>query len=147
LKQIGLFEEELERLDDAVGSGLGPRQIFKIRFEPKETYGPNIERALHSALHTFEEAEKRWRTLIECGASDADLMAAIAREFGSSGGSTRHGGYKHKGGKNPEFSWPHYSGRSNLTLLKGKRLLTMVRSILGIGPSRTAIYPLYSHSL
>jgi ParB/RepB/Spo0J family partition protein len=90
-----------------------------------------IEKALHSSLHHIQGATARWRPLQESGATDAELIVAIANEFGLGGGSTAHGGYEHKGGKNPQFSWPTYNGAPKRTL-KGKALLAKVRELLDI---------------
>lgn len=79
---------------------------------------PTIDDALRSALHTFADAANRWQSLIEKGATDDELMAAIGREFGT------------KGNKRPEFSWNSQFG---VKTLRGKRLLAKVREVMAIG--------------
>src|SRR5262249_54288007 len=71
--------------------------------------------------------------LAENGATDAELTAAISREFGVGGGSSLYGSHRHKGGKNPQFQWPGYADLSKAKTLKGKRLLAKVREGMGIG--------------
>lgn len=99
---------------------------------------PTINQALHAALHHVESAAERWRPLQEKGATDDELKAMIGREFGIAGGSTDYEGYRYKGGKSPEFSWPGYADQSNARTLKGKGLLAKVREVMGIGaPGQT----------
>jgi hypothetical protein len=87
-------------------------------------------KALHHALHHIEDAAERWKSLQENGATDNELMVAVAREFAVSGGSTRHGGWNVRGGKNPHFAWETEFG---VKTLRGKRLLAKVREVMEIG--------------
>ncbi len=108
----------------------------EIKDDPEEVDlpqpdGPTIEEALQHALHHIEGAEQRWEPLQKNGATDAELTEAIGREFGE-GGSLAHGGWRTKGGKNPEFSWPGIVKKPDSATLKGKRLLTQVREALEI---------------
>ena len=102
---------------------------------------PTIENALRSALHSHENANKRWRLLIERGATDEELTEAIAGEWGLGGGASEEGGYRYKGGKHPEFAWPSYVDQSKATRLKGKALLTKVREVMGIAGPRVISAP------
>jgi hypothetical protein len=90
-------------------------------------------RALHLALHGFEDANERWQALRERGASDQQLQHAIACEFGLGGGGL---GYEFKSGKNPRIRLA--TGQT----LKGKALLRAARGLLriphfGVSTSRT----------
>jgi len=100
--------------------------------QPQE---PTLERALHRALHSFEDAAKRWKPLQENGATDDELKEALGREFGD-GGSSCFGGHRQKGGKNPQFTWLAGGDESKQQTLKGKRLLAKVREVLEIGAPR-----------
>jgi hypothetical protein len=115
----------------------GPKTVLKVNYSAEypddEIEALAIEQALHSALHCVQGAAERWRPLQENGATDAELTAAIGKEFGLGGGSSQHGGYRYKGGKSPQFSWPGYADLSRAQTLKGKRLLAKVREIMEIG--------------
>jgi (2Fe-2S) ferredoxin len=90
------------------------------------------QRALHASLHTYSGADERWAKLIETGATDAELKAAIGREFGMDGGgcAADSGFCRHKGGANPSFC---YEDGKWVKWVKGTQLLTMVRDVLKIG--------------
>lgn len=109
-----------------------------VESDQAEDIGAMINAALSAALHSHEGAAERWQPLIENGATDAELMAAISLEFGGRngwGGSSVFGGHERKGGKSPEFIWlGHGAGYEyGERKFKGKRLLAIVREVMGIG--------------
>jgi ParB/RepB/Spo0J family partition protein len=119
-------EDEENGFHPGFPPGFDPKRAEKGLGQEDE---PSFEKALHGALHHVQDAAERWSLWQENGATDKELTAAIAREFGLGGGSTQHGSYRYKGGKSPEFTWPD-NGRVRLN---GKRLLAKVREVLEIG--------------
>ena len=99
--------------------------------------GQAIVYELHRALHSVEGAAGRWQKLQDSGpVYDADLLEAIGREFGSSGGASGDRaagspGYRVEGGKRPRF-WLGQGGRLASSDLAGKDLLSKAREVLGI---------------
>ena len=94
-------------------------------YEPEKLAG-----ALRAALHGFAGAEARWAKLKENGATDAQLKAAIATEFGNGGGGSNPVSYYHEGGKQPKF-WLGDS-REGKPTLAGKALVAKVREVMGV---------------
>jgi N12 class adenine-specific DNA methylase len=88
--------------------------------------------SLHHALHHVANAAERWAELQEAGATDEQLRAAIAREFGIDAGFSGPGepGWRSKGGTNPRFWLGSGDGKPTL---KGTELLRAVRRLLHIG--------------
>jgi len=87
-------------------------------------------KALTAALTSTQGAAERWARLQESGATDAQLKAAIATEFGNGGGGSNPASYYHEGGKQPKF-WLGDS-REGKPTLAGKALLAKVREVMGV---------------
>jgi hypothetical protein len=107
------------------------KQHYSTPFNFDDT---STEAKLWAALHCTEGAEERLGLLI-AESTDADVKAAISREFGLGGGSSSHGGHSHKGGNNPILL-----DRGGKPLLKGKDLIEATRRLLGIDdPAKNAV--------
>lgn len=106
--------------------------------EPAEGGNPDesadtMDAGLRRALHSFQDADKRWAKLREAGATDAEIKKQISFEFnisGSSGGP----GWKfvsYRGGENPAFWYDSMSPAGKPTL-SGKPLIDAVRRVMAI---------------
>lgn len=92
------------------------------------------EKQLHCALHHVADADKRWSKLRRTGASNPELRAAIAYEFGEAGASTgSHGRVAFMGGQNPVVFFNSSNwGRDKKPSLEGVALVAAVRDLLKI---------------
>jgi ParB/RepB/Spo0J family partition protein len=105
-------------------------RIARLPEEPKT----QKEKQLHRALHHIGDAEHRWQKLRRKGATNAELRAAIAYEFGEGGASSGdHGMVAYMGGQNPVvfFNSSTWS-RSKKPSLQGAALVAAVRDLLKI---------------
>ena len=87
---------------------------------------------LFSALHSVENAKRRWDRRRRSGLTDQGLREAIAEEFGIQGGQSGPGraSISYSGGSNPRF-WYDVTYNKPPTL-HGRRLLDAVREIMDI---------------
>ena len=103
------------------------------------------EYALWRALHAKHGAASRWDTWRQTGLSDADLLEAIAAEFGHSGGGAGPGEifYSYCGGRRPAVWIGSLSPKGRPTL-RGRSLTKRAREILDIPypnrPSQTRLF-------
>lgn len=122
-----------EGLDEATTPTKAERVAEVARGEPASHAVQIEDRALHAALHTFENAEKRWGVRRKTGLSDAELLLAIGEEFGTQGG---HYGqdfeFDVKGGTNPKYWFGRKNTVTDKPTLQGKTLIAEVRRVLGI---------------
>ena len=91
------------------------------------------EYALWSALHSKQGAVARWDTWRETGLTDADLLEAIAAEFGHSGGSAgpHEIAFSFRGGRRPAV-WLGSLSLKGRPTLRGRTLAKRAREILDI---------------
>jgi hypothetical protein len=91
--------------------------------------GEVCPKALHRALHGYQDAPKRWAARIATGLTDADLREAIAKEFGEWSGSSWGPG--HTAMASGPSIW--FGTRGNRKPdLQGKALVAVVREFLEV---------------
>ncbi len=94
----------------------------------------SLDAKLWTALHHTEGADERLG-LLTSESTDAEVKAAISREFGISGGSSLHGGFAHKGGAHPAVE--DENGR---VILSGKGLIQKTRKLLNLDdPTKSTV--------
>ena len=93
-----------------------------------------LDGGLWAALHSFEEAGRRWSKLRASGATDAELKGQIGEAFGIEGWSSAPGvpPIRQKGGKGPAFWWDCGSRPKSKPTLAGKALIDAARRVLGV---------------
>lgn len=137
-------EEAADSLAKHVGAGDNTAVKTARRITP-------IEDGLLSALSNMQGWEGRWSAIRASGADDQQVREFIAKEFGIAGGqTTEYGSVDHKGGENPKVTvsdkkgygeaveegdknGQHVDPQDFIHELKGKRLISEVRRLLGIG--------------
>jgi hypothetical protein len=103
---------------------------------PVDPYQARVDAALRSSLHSFTEADKRWRKHQKRGLTDAEMKkadswcGALAYEFGIGGGGSHPEWHQHQGGADPKF-WFSISQHGK-PRLRGQPLLERVRELLKI---------------
>lgn len=106
-------------------------QQLSLFTAPVDPLQVRIDAALLRSLHSFSDAEKRWRKHQKRGLTDAELKEVIADEFGIYGGSTHPEWHCHQGGADPKF-WLESISPCGKPTLRGQPLLERVRELLKI---------------
>jgi ParB/RepB/Spo0J family partition protein len=108
--------------------------LVQVQSKPKEpgAVPSRYEKQLYRALHSFEDAGKRWEKLKRRGATDGELLKQIGEELGIDGSSSTIDGWvSYKGGKNPVV-WFDAIKRQGKPSLQGKALIDATRKLLEI---------------
>lgn len=113
------------RIDSLVGE-----KIERRKKEPISS--ADVTDGIISAIHSFADAEHRWKPLQEHGATNQQIQDQIRYELGADGGQAGPGrlNLRYRGGASPIVTIG--SGRGDAVEIKGAALVSAVRAAMNI---------------